>query len=254
MKRLLAAVILLLFVTQISHSQSVWKRKRYEFTTGIGTSHFFGDIGGYSQGENILGLKDIILYQTRFNVNTGLRYRIMPELSARLSLSYAMFHATDETGSNQERGLESSTSAFETSLIGEYYFIRNKKENSYLYNKGKGSGLKRAIESIDLYAFAGIGGLAFSVKGNDLLLAEGMTDGGFTAVIPAGIGVNFLTNPDYSLGVELGGRYSFSDYLDGYSPQYSKSNDVYYFLSFTFTLKIPTSRKGWPLFISKGKY
>jgi len=32
-----------------------------------------------------------------------------------------------------------------------------------------------------------------------------MTDGGFTAVVPVGIGVNFATNPDYSLGVELGG-------------------------------------------------
>jgi len=165
MKRSLAAVILLFFVYQLAQSQDVWKRKRYEFIAGFGTSHFFGDIGGYSQGENILGLKDIILYQTRFNVNTGLRYKILPSLTARLSLSYAMFHATDETGSNQERGLESSTSAFETSVIGEYYFIKNKKENSYLYSKGKGTKFRKAIESIDLYAFTGIGGLAFSVKG-----------------------------------------------------------------------------------------
>jgi hypothetical protein len=254
MKRSLVAMILLFLVYQLSHSQDVWKKKRYEFIAGVGTSHFFGDIGGYSQGENVLGLKDIILYQTRFNVNTGLRYKILPSVTARLSLTYAMFHATDETGSNQERGYESNTSAFETSVIGEYYFIRNKKENSYLYSKRKSSNFRKTIESIDLYAFAGLGGLAYSVKGNDLLVANGMTDGGFTAVVPAGIGFNFSTNPDYSLGVELGGRYCYSDYLDGYSPQYSKSNDVYYFLSFTFTWKIPTSRKGWPLFLSKGKY
>ncbi|MBE3095445.1 MAG: hypothetical protein IMZ52_10475 [Actinobacteria bacterium] len=30
-------------------------------------------------------------------------------------------------------------------------------------------------------------------------------------------------------GVELGGRYSFSDNLDGYTSQYSSSNGVYYF-------------------------
>jgi hypothetical protein len=254
MKRILVAAILLFFVYQLSHSQEVWKRKRYEFITGIGTSHFFGDIGGYSQGENVLGLKDIIIYQTRFNVSAGLRYKILPSVSARLSLSYAMFHATDQTGSNEDRGLESNTSAFETSLMGEYYFIRNIKDNSYLYNKRRRSNFRKAIESIDLYAFTGIGGLAFGVKGNDALVEQGMTDGGFTAVIPVGIGVNFSNNPDYSLGVELGGRYSFSDYLDGYSPQYSNSNDVYYFLSFTFTWKIPTSGKGWPLFLSKRKY
>jgi hypothetical protein len=254
MKRSLVAVILLCFVYQLSQSQEVWKRKRCEFIAGLGTSHFFGDIGGYSQGENVLGLKDIIIYQTRFNVNTGLRYQILPLLSTRVSLSYAMFHATDETGSNEERGFEATTSGFETSVVGEFYFLKNKKNNSYLYNKGKRTKFKKAIQSIDLFAFAGIGGLAFSVKGNDALVADGMTDGGFTAVIPAGIGVNYSPSPDYSLGLELGGRYSFSDYLDGYSPQYSKSNDVYYFLSFTFTYKIPTSGKGWPLFLSKRKH
>jgi hypothetical protein len=254
MKRALVAVILLCFVYQLSQSQEVWKRKRCEFIAGFGTSHFFGDIGGYSQGENVLGLKDIILYQTRFNANTGIRYKILPSLSARLSLTYAMFHATDQTGSNEERGLEATTNAFETSVIAEYYFIKSKRDNSYLYNKGRGTNFDKILESLDIYAFTGIGGLGFSVKGNDALVAEGMTDGGFTAVIPAGIGVNMLVNPEYSFGLELGGRYSFSDYLDGYSPQYSKSNDVYYFLSFTFTCRIPTSNKGWPLFLNKRKY
>jgi hypothetical protein len=254
MKRVLVAVILLCLVCQLSQSQEIWKRKRSEFTAGIGTSHFFGDIGGYTQGENVLGLKDIIIYQTRFNVGTGIRYRIMPLLSARLSLTYAMLHATDETGSNEERGYESNTSAFETSAIGEFYFLRNKNDNSYSYNKGKKTKFRKVIESIDLYAFAGIGGLAYSVKGNDALIAGGMADGGFTAVMPAGVGFNMSVSPDYSLGMELGGRYSMSDYLDGYTSQYSTSNDVYYFLSFTFNWKIPTSGKGWPLFLSKRKY
>jgi hypothetical protein len=254
MKRALVAVILLSFICQISHPQEIWKRKRYEFIAGLGTSHFFGDIGGYSKSENILGFKDIVFSQTRFNVNTGLRYRISPDISARLSLSYAMFHANDKTGSNETRGLECTTNAFETSVTGEYYFIRSKKGNSYLYSKRRESKFKRMLESLDMYAFTGIGGLGYSVSGNDALVSEGMTDGGFTAVVPAGIGVDMLAGPDYCFGIELGGRYSFSDYLDGYSPQYSQSNDVYYFLSFTFTWKIQTSYKGLPLFLSKRKH
>ena len=77
---------------------------------------------------------------------------------------------------------------------------------------------------------------------------------GFTAVIPVGIGVNLLFKPEYNLGVELGGRYSFSDYLEGYTSQYSSSNDVYYFLNVTFTYKITTNAKGWPFFLSKSRF
>ena len=33
--------------------------KRYEVTGGIGTSQFYGDVGGYTNGENAWGLKDI---------------------------------------------------------------------------------------------------------------------------------------------------------------------------------------------------
>jgi len=254
MKRILVAVILLCFVFQVSSSQEIWKRKRYEVIAGLGTSHFFGDIGGYSQDENVLGLKDIITYQTRFNVNTGLRYRIIPSVSARLGFTYALFHATDEMGSNKERGMEATTSAFETALIGEYYFLKSKKDNSYLFNTGRKSKFNKMIESLDIYVFTGIGGLAYNVNGNDVLESENMPDGGFTAVIPFGIGLNTVVSPDYSLGIELGRRSTFTDYIDGYTSQYSNSNDVYYFLSLTFNYKIPTSYKGKPLFMGKRRF
>jgi hypothetical protein len=254
MKRTLVAVILLCYVSQLSWAQDIWKKKRYEVVAGFGTSQFFGDIGGYSNNENILGIKDWSLKQTRFNMNAGLRYKIFPALGAKISLTYAMFHATDERGSNEERGLEATTSAFEPLLTGEFYFIKSKMDRSYNFSKGKKMQFRKFIQSLDLYLFSGIGGLAWSVKGNDELVAEGMTDGGFTTVVPVGLGVNMLMNPDYSLGLELGGRYSFSDYIEGYTSQYSTSNDVYYFLSFTFTYRIPTSAKGLPLFMSKRKY
>jgi len=92
------------------------------------------------------------------------------------------------------------------------------------------------------------------VKGNSALRSAGMVNGGFAAVIPAGIGANYLASPNYNLGFEIGGRYCSSDYLDGISPQYSKSNDVYYFLTFTITYKIPTKTNGVPLFLSKSRY
>lgn len=44
------------------------------------------------------------------------------------------------------------------------------------------------------------------------------------------------------------GRYTFSDGLDGYTSQYSSSNDVYYFLNFVISCKLKTGENGWPSF------
>jgi hypothetical protein len=253
MKRSLIIVILLCFIVQISNGQ-LWKQKRYEAVVGLGTTQFFGDIGGYSKSINILGIKDISFMQTRFNINMGLKYKIMKDLNARLSLTYGMLHASDNRGSNESRGMEARTSIFEPALMGEYYFIKTKLENSYLFSKARGISMRDLFSSIELYAFTGIGGLSYNVKGNDKLVAAGEKNSGFTSVIPVGLGLNLLFKPNYNLGLEFGGRYAFSDYLDGYTSQYSGSNDVYYFFNFTFTYKILTGRNGLPAFLSKNKF
>ena len=67
-------------------------------------------------------------------------------------------------------------------------------------------------------------------------------------MIPVGIGTTLVYSPNYNFGVEFGGRYSFSDNLDGYTSQYSSSNDVYYFLNFTITYKLKTGPNGLPSF------
>jgi len=255
MNRSLVVIILFCFITQISEAQGIlWRKKRCEAIAGIGTTQFFGDVGGFTKTENILGLKDISFKQTRFNINAGIRYRILNNVGARLSLTYGMFHATDSRGSNEKRGLEAKTSFFEPALIGEYYFIKSKMEESYLFAKGRQTRFKTIISSLDIYAFTGIGGLSYNVKGNDKLVAFGYKSSGFTAVIPAGVGVNLLIMPDYNFGLEIGGRYAFSDYLDSYTSQHSSSNDVYYFLNFTFTYKIRTGKNGLPEFLNRRRF
>jgi len=107
----------------------------------------------------------------------------------------------------------------------------------------------RIMKSLDFYAFAGIGGALFNVDPNEALLARDMPVSGFTPVIPGGVGATLIYNPNLNFGIELGGRYAFSDYIDGYSsPQFSKANDVYYFLNFTIAYKLKTGPHGWPSF------
>jgi hypothetical protein len=247
MKRSILFVLIFCVAVPFSEAQ-LWKMKKWEVMAGLGPSVFFGDIGGFSQTKNILGFKDISFLQTRFNIGGTIKYRITRDINARISMTYGMLHATDSRGSNIKRGYDARTSIFEPALIGEYSFIKNKTEGSYLFLKGKSRSVSGFFTSLDFYAFTGIGGVNYKVKGNDPLIQRGMRSGGFSAVIPAGLGSTFIYSPNLNFGVEIGGRYSFTDYLDGFSPQQSKANDVYYFLNFAVTYKLKTGPNGLPSF------
>jgi hypothetical protein len=237
-------------------SAQLWKMKRYEAAVGLGTSQFYGDVGGFTLGENAIGLRDITFKQTRFNVNGSFRYFITDAVAARISFSYLLIHATDERGNNQGRGYEAGASLFEPALIGEYYFVRNRERNSFLFQTYRGRSRNRVkdfFRSIDVYALTGVGGAGFNVRGNDLLEARWSTDpalksSGFTAVIPLGVGAKVAFDPNILFGVEFSGRYAFSDFIDGYTSPWSERNDVYHTFSLTFNYRIKTARNGLPSF------
>jgi hypothetical protein len=220
MKRYFLIFIILCFAVQLSDAQ-LWRMKRWEAVLGVGPSFSFPDIGGFSIGKNILGFKDLSYRQTRFDINGSLKYRLSRTVNTRLSLTYAMLHSTDDRGSNEGREYEATTNLFEPAFIFEYYFIKNKYESSYLFLRGK--SLWSMLSSLDFYGFAGIGGASYSVNGNDALVERDLTRNGFTAVIPGGIGATLIFTPNINFGLELGGRYTFTDYLDGYTSQFSKA-------------------------------
>jgi len=251
MKRSLLVVIILCVAVQLSDAQ-LWKLRRWEAQFGVGPSFSFPDIGGYTQGDNILGFKDLSYRQTRFDINGNLRYRFSRTANMRLSLTYAMLHATDVRGSNEGREYEAITSLFEPALLFEYYFVKNRYESSYLFLRGK--SLWALLSSLDFYAFAGVGGANFSVNLNDALVERGITepgstaDHGFSLVVPGGIGATLIYNPNLNFGLEFSGRWADTDYLDGFNPDIlpNKARDKYYFLNFTVTYKLKTTAKGWP--------
>jgi hypothetical protein len=247
MKRYILVTLIFSLIAPLTHAQ-LWKMRRWEAVAGVGPSFFFGDIGGYSRTKNILGIRDLTYLQTRFDINGNLKFRISRSINARVSLSYGLLRANDERGSNEERGYDATTSIFEPAIMGEYYFIKNMAEDSYLFVKGKERFIFEFLKSLDFYAFAGVGGVSYSVKGNDALVEHGMETGGFSAVVPAGLGATLIFSPNINFGIEAGGRYTLTDYLDGFTSQYSKANDVYYFLNLTVTYKLKTGPRGLPSF------
>jgi hypothetical protein len=169
-------------------------------------------------------------------------------------MTYAMLHATDVRGSNEGREYEAVTNLIEPALMFEYYFIKNKYESSYLFLKGK--SLWTMLSSLDFYGFAGVGAAGYSVKLNDALIERGIAepgstaDHGFKLVIPGGIGATLVFNPNLNFGLEFGGRWADTDYLDGFNPNIlpNKAKDKYYFLNFTVTYKLKTGANGLPSF------
>ncbi|MBP8960591.1 MAG: hypothetical protein KBG40_09240 [Bacteroidales bacterium] len=263
MKRVISIFLFLLIVSFIVEAQvprikrkapsasdvELWKLRRYEFIAGSGTTHFFGDIGGFSIGENSLGLKDISLRHTRYNFTAGMKYRIAGSFGIKFNLTGGSFHSTDVRGSNETRGLKSSTTFIEPMLTGEYYFIRSKGESSFSFLKGKRVVSFPILSTLTVYGFTGIGGLAYSVNLKAPATFTGTTDkGGFTPVIPVGAGASMSYSGRMNFGVELGRRFTFSDYIDGYTSQFSKKNDTYYMLTFFLSVKLPTSPRGLPSF------
>ena len=252
MKRYILVLLIFCFAAPFAGAQ-LWKMRRWEATAGAGPSFFFGDIGGYSQGENLLGLRDITYLQTRYNFNASLKYRLSRVTNLRLGMSYARLHATDERGSNEGRPFEVSTQIFEPALTAEYYFIKNRAESWYLFQKRRGRFLWSLLRSLDFYGFAGAGGVYFDASPNEAqrqeMLLHNMKDSGFALVIPGGLGAVLVYTPNINFGLELGGRYAFTDWLDAYhKEQYSRANDVYYFLNFTISYKMKTGPRGLPSF------
>ncbi len=252
MRKIILVLVAVAFLSASADAQ-LWKLRRYEVVASLGTTQFYGDIGGFSKGENLLGLKDISFKQTRFNFTTNIKYRIVDVASVRLNFAFGGFRATDEKGSNELRGFEAVTTFFEPSIMGEYYFIKNKNENSFLHLKDSRRGFNALIPALDVYVFGGFGGLSYKVKPNDKLAPFVTDPKGFIPVIPGGVGFNLFYTTNISLGMELSARLTFSDNIDGYSSVYSKSNDMYHFLNFTFTYKINTGDNGLPKFIAANR-
>jgi len=260
MKKLLLFVICFFCLIPVLYSQalkpwrydpsagdlSLWNLRRYEFTVGMGMSQLFGDIGGFSPSLNLLGIKDMTLNHIRLNLYSSFKYRITDDISARFNLALGYFHSTDERGSNPDRGFESTTIFTEPSLMAEYHFFLYTGPNKTKIRRP--SSGQTIFSKIDLYLFTGLGGISYNIIPNEKLEPLVEKKIRFSAVVPLGIGANLIYSRSINIGLELEGRYAFTDYLDGYTSQYSKFNDIYYLLNLTLTYKIRTGSNGLPFF------
>ena len=252
-KRLFPYLILLFILLPQSADSQKWKLKRYEGIFGVGFSSYFGDVGGSADANNWFGLKDISLKSTRPSFYLGARYKIRPNIAVRMNMTYGFFSGNDEGGKNNDRGFKFSTSYFEPSFQAEYSLIseEQRRRSGAMFNK---KGMMNNYSQINVYLYAGIGGIFFNPEVNEAMQASPNYDPNHSKtgiVFPAGVGVKYVISAKWSVGAEFGVRWTTTDLLDGYTSPSSKANDLYYFGNVHGIYRIRTSRNGAPILFNR---
>jgi len=245
--RPLLVLAFVFFFTPHGNSQT-WKITRYESILGMGTAHYMGDVGSITREENFLGFKDLKFAHSRPSILLGARYKLYEKISVRLNMNFAWLGGDDAYGTYSARAIKFSTFIFEPSLQGEIAIIKDKSANNYLMMKSQ--RMNSFVSAFSVYGFAGFSPVFYwpTVIQHDPAGRTNIDTKHVSMAFPLGLGVRYGFNPKWKLALELGGRFTLTDYLDSFSPQSSKANDVYYLTQVHLTYVFKTNRKGFPEF------
>ncbi len=178
----------------------------FELQFGAGPTFMFTDIGNVGYGGNI--------------EVTG-KYRLHPYLALKASLGGGLALGSDAGTENDSRGMEYYTIMVE--MTGQIEF--------YLLKEGRGSGRGGHMgykPRIRPYLFAGGGPLLFYPTHTHENAEELPAFNRYTVILIGGAGLLYRVDNNIFWGFQAGGRLTTTDFLDGFSPASSVSNDTYY--------------------------
>ncbi|UII27870.1 porin family protein [Fulvivirga maritima] len=196
---------------------------------GLGGFKYSGDL---SRGINLNSIKPAGTVFFRSNISSAVSFRIgatAGQLSGSDSKTPIDIFA-------DQRDASFDIFLFEASTVFEYHFLKWREQTMLRWTP---------------YFFGGIA--IFGVSGMDEKPEEYSN---VQPSIPFGLGIKYILNPKWYLGVEFGARKTFFDYLDNVSGgdgvlkdyQYGNEydNDAYYFIGVTlnyafYTIPCPTS-------------
>ena len=156
-------------------------------------------------------------------------YELTDNFMLRAGYTYSVVGGADRFSSNQGRvirNLAFETSISEFSLVGEYYLLNlyDNRFTPYVFG-----GL--ALYHYNPYAYqAGTGQKVFlkplSTEGEGLPGYQNKPYALTQFAIPFGAGVKYALTSNIHIGLELGIRKLFTDYLDDVSTNYADPNDL----------------------------
>ena len=206
-------VLMLIFSATVSKSQNL----------------HFGIFGGLANYQGDLVDKYYPKHQTNGSIGVTVHYELTDKILVRGAFTFARVNGADRYSADDSlkaRNLSFETPISEISLVGEYYFL-----NLYEHR-------------FSPYVFAGIAGFHFNPysynqKGSQVYLRDLSTEGqGLPAypdkktyslnqfAVPFGGGLRYALSDNIRIGLELGIRKLFTDYLDDVSTTYPAEADL----------------------------
>lgn len=202
---------------------------RHEMSVGLGTSLFLGELGGANDIglSGIAGFKDLEFKLTRPTLAAGYRFYINPMFALKVDVSYGRLNGDDALTTEQfrqNRNLYFRSPVIE--LAGRFEFYPLREYFGHMYRTNGVVGKK--VNHWSPYLFIGAGGAWFNPKaeyqGSWVTLKPLMTEGvdykKIMGVFPMGVGLKYGITKQFNIGLEIGLRYTTSDYVDDVSGLY----------------------------------
>lgn len=218
--RLLSVFVFIYLINLSTFTQA----QNIEFGLFLGASNYYGDLNNNS----------IVLSQTHFSGSFIGRYNVSERFAVKGFIGYGRISGSDENSSDallKSRNLSFYSDIIEASAHLEYNLVKNSK--AYSANTRK----------IIPYLFVGVGLFNFNPKaeyqGQVYELQPLGTEGQGSTVyndrvkyaltqlcIPFGIGLRKKLGSNFSFGIELGARYTQTNYLDDIGGTYAAKSVV----------------------------
>ena len=212
-------------------------KKTKEWVFGFGACNFLGELGGANQiGTN--GIKDLEFSMTRPSAQVGFRYKFKKRWAVKGGIYWQLVKGADRLTKEpfrQNRNLSFRSNIFELSGQAEFFFTKQQVGRRYKIKNAK--GMKNF--NLNGYIFLGFGGFFFNPKAqyNDKWIAlqplgtegQGLLGGTkkysrVSFCVPYGVGFKNALNDEWTIGLEVGMRKTFTDYIDDVSTVYYDNN------------------------------
>jgi hypothetical protein len=188
-----------------------------------------GIFGGLAAYQGDLTDKIIPKKVTNGAIGVTVNYELTPQIMLRGGFTYSIIGGADRFASDDSmlaRNLAFETHITEFSAVGEYYFFNLDEQKFSPYVFG---GL--AVFHFNPYAYSGTTNKIFlkplSTEGEGLSAYPDRKPYALTQLaLPFGAGIKYAFNDRVRLGLELGIRKLFTDYLDDVSSRYVDPADL----------------------------
>ncbi len=209
------------------------KKPRPEFIIGVGASNFLGELGGANQIGTFF-VRDLEFKATRPSAQIAIRKKFNSRFAVKGGYYYQLLSGDDKLTKEpfrNNRNLHFRSSIHEVSGQLEFFFTKEQQGHRYQIKNAKGM----KSYNFQAYGFVGVGGIFYNpqakYKGNWVNLQPLGTEGQglpggpkkysrFSVVIPYGLGVKDAITKEWSIGLEIGMRKTFTDYIDDVSGVY----------------------------------